>query len=207
MSTNIKCLTPQEEKRFLDILKNRKDAERSYMLYHLMLVTGLRISEALSLNVEHADRAKVEIKVKGWTKKGKRSPERAKRVEGKDRYKAVYFPKALQKHLKDYLRVKAKRGESLAPEAPLFVSRNSMRISPRQVQRDFKKWVRESGIEANLTPHALRHTVGTRLLKKLKNAKLVQRYLGHSDVTTTLRYYVDVFPEDLEEAAEVLAEK
>ena len=197
MSANIKCLTPQEEERFLDILKNRKDAERSYMLYHLMLITGLRISEALSLNVEHAGRAKLEIKVKGWTKKG----------ETKDRFKAVYFPKALQRHLKDYLRVKAKRGESLAPEAPLFVSRNNTRISPRQVQRDFKKWVKESGIESNLSPHSLRHTVGTRLLKEFKNAKLVQRYLGHSDVTTTLRYYVDVFPEDLEEAAEVLAER
>ena len=192
MSSDIKCLTPQEEERFLDILKNRKDAERSYMLYHLMLITGLRISEALSLNVEHACRAKVELKVKGWTKKG----------EKKDRYKAVYFPKALQKHLKDYLRVKAKKGESLAPEAPLFVSRNTTRISPRQVQRDFK-----SGIKTDLTPHALRHTVGTRLLKEFKNAKLVQRYLGHSDVATTLRSYVDVFPEDLEEAAEMLAQK
>jgi integrase len=170
-----------------------------------MLVTGLRISEALSLNVEHAGKAKLEVKVKGWTKKTERSPERS---EGKkNRFKTVYFPKALQKHLKDYLRVKAKKGESLAPEAPLFVSRNSARISSRQVQRDFKMWVRESGIEADLTPHALRHTVGTRLLKKYKNAKLVQRYLGHSDVTTTLRYYVDVFPEDLEEAAEMLAER
>ena len=197
MSANIKCLTPQEEERFLDILKNRKDAERAYMLYHLMLITGLRISEALSLNVEHAGRAKLEIKVKGWTKKG----------EKKDRYKAVYFPKALQKHLKDYLRMKAKKGESLAPEAPLFVSRNSAGISPRQVQRDFKMWVKESGIETDLTPHALRHTVGTRLLKEFKNAKLVQRYLGHSDVATTLRYYVDVFPEDLEEAAEMLAKR
>jgi integrase len=197
MNSNIKCLTPQEEERFLDILKNRKDAERAYMLYHLMLITGLRISEALSLNVEHAGRAKLEVKVKGWTKKG----------EKKDRYKTVYFPKALQKHLKDYLRVKAKRGESLAPEAPLFVSRNGVRISPRQVQRDFKKWVKEAGIESDLSPHALRHTVGTRLLKEFKNAKLVQRYLGHSDVTTTLRYYVDVFPEDLEEAAEMLAQK
>jgi len=197
MSTNIKCLTPQEEERFLGILKNRKDAERAYMLYHLMLITGLRLSEALSLNVEHAGKAKVELKVKGWIKKG----------EKKERFKTVYFPKVLQKHLKDYLKIKAKKGESLLPEAPLFVSRNSARISPRQVQRDFKKWVRESGIESDLSPHSLRHTVGTRLLKEFKNAKLVQRYLGHSDVATTLRYYVDVFPEDLEEAAEMLAER
>jgi len=205
MSANIKCLTPQEEERFLDILKNRKDAERAYMLYHLMLITGLRISEALSLNVEHAGKAKFEVKVKGWTKKKKQSTERS---EGnKNRFKTVYFPKALQKHLKDYLKVKAKKGEALLPEAPLFVSRNSVRISPRQVQREFKMWVKMSGIESDLTPHALRHTVGTRLLKKYKNAKLVQRYLGHSDVTTTLRYYVDVFPEDLEEAAEMLAQR
>ena len=197
MNSHIKCLTPQEEERFLDILKNRKDAERAYMLYHLMLVTGLRISEALSLNVEHSKRTKVEIKVKGWTKKG----------EKKDRYKEVYFPKALQRHLKNYLKIKAKKGESLAPEAPVFVSRNTTRLSSRQVQRDFKIWIKMSGIESDLTPHALRHTVGTRLLKKYKNAKLVQKYLGHSDVTTTLRYYVDVFPEDLEEAAEMLAEK
>jgi site-specific recombinase XerC len=143
------------------------------------------------------------VKVKGWTKKGKQSPERAtcgeqgrtKRVEGKNRFKTVYFPKALQKHLKDYLKVKAKRGESLAPEAPLFVSRNSARISSRQVQRDFKMWVRESGIETDLTPHALRHTVGTRLLKKYKNAKLVQRYLGSaekSDYNLIYRWYLNI---------------
>lgn len=194
---NIKCLTPEEESRFLGTLKKRKDAERAYMLYHLMLVTGLRISEALRLNVEHADRAKVEIRVKGWTKKGER----------KERFKTVYFPKILQEHLKMYLRAKAKKRESLLPESPLFVSRNGARLSARQVQRDFKKWLKESGIESDLSPHALRHTVGTRLLKKLKNAKLVQRYLGHSDVATTLRYYVDVFPEDLEEAAEALTQK
>lgn len=192
MTPNIKCLTPDEETRFLETLKKRKDAERAYMLYHLMLVTGLRVSEALSFNVEHANHAKVEIKVKGWTKKG----------EKKDRFKTVYFTKTLQEHLRSYLKAKEKRGESRLPGSPLFVSRVGGRLTSRQVRRDFSKWLRESGIESNLSPHALRHTVGTRLLKTFKNAKLVQRYLGHSDVATTLRYYVDVFPEDLEEAAE-----
>jgi integrase len=197
MSQEIKCLTPQEEERFLETLRKRKDAERAYMLYHLMLVTGLRLSEALSLNVEHAAKTKVEIKVKSWSKEG----------EKKERFKAVYFPKVLQEHLRGYLKYKARQKESLLPDAALFVSKQGTRISPRQVERDFKKWLKESGIESNLSPHSLRHTVGTRLLKEFKNAKLVQRYLGHSDVATTLRYYVDVFPEDLEEAAEMLAEK
>lgn len=197
MSQEIKCFTPQEEERFLETLKKRKDAERAYMLYHLMLITGLRLSEALNLNVEHASRAKIEIKVKGWTKKGQK----------KERYKTVYFPKVLQEHLRGYLKYKTRQKESLLPDDALFVSKKGTRISPRQVERDFKKWLREAGIESDLSPHSLRHTVGTRLLKEFKNAKLVQRYLGHSDVATTLRYYVDIFPEDLEEAAEALARK
>jgi len=141
MSPNIKCLTPQEEEQFLDTLKNRKDAERAYMLYHLMLVTGLRLSEALSLNVEHANWARAEVKVKGWTKKG----------EKKDRFKVVYLPKAIQEHLRSYLRYKHRQGEDMASEAPLFVSRSKCRLSPRQVERDFKKWVKEAGIEGDFT--------------------------------------------------------
>ena len=197
MGADIKCLTPQEEERFLETLRKRKDAERAYMLYHLMLVTGLRLSEALGLNIGHVSRAKAEIKVKGWTKEG----------EKKERFKTVYFPKAIQEHFKDFLKYKARQKENLTPNAALFVSKKDTRLSPRQVQREFKKWLKEAGIESDLSPHSLRHTVGTRLLKTFKNPKLVQRYLGHSDVATTLRYYVDVFPEDLEEAAEALAER
>jgi hypothetical protein len=40
-----------------------------------------------------------------------------------------------------------------------------------------------------------------------KIIRIAWEYLGHSDVATKLRYYVDVFPEDLEEAAEMLAQK
>lgn len=147
--------------------------------------------------MEHAGKTKVEIKVKGWSKEG----------EKKGRFKTVYFPKAIQEHFKDFLRYKTRQKEDLSTQAPLFVSKQGTRISPRQVGRNFKKWLKETGIESDLSPHALRHTVGTGLLKTFKNPKLVQRYLGHSDVATTLRYYVDVFPEDLEEAAEALAQR
>lgn len=85
------------------------------------------------------------------------------------------------------------------------MSREGTRLSARQAQREFKRWMKEAGIEGQLTPHALRHTAATKLLRRTGNAKLVQRYLGHSDVATTLRFYVDVFPEDLEGAAETLS--
>ena len=194
---NIKCLDDNEEAVLLNVLSKRKDAERSHMLYRLMLITGLRISEALRLNVHNAERPKVDVQVKGWTRAGKKLV----------RVKSVYFPKALQERLAHFLRFKRRAGESLAPEAPLFVSREGGRLSARQAQRDFKKWVSQAGIEARLTPHSLRHTAATKLLRRTGNAKLVQKYLGHSDVATTLRFYVDVFPDDLKNAAELLSEK
>lgn len=193
---NIKCLDGNEEVVLLNVLSKRKDAERAHMLYRLMLVTGLRISEALRLNVHDAERSKVDVQVKGWTRTGKKLV----------RLKSVYFPKALQERLAHFLRFKRRAGESLSSVAPLFVSREGGRLSARQAQRDFKKWVGLAGIESRLTPHALRHTAATKLLRRTGNAKLVQKYLGHSDVATTLRFYVDVFPEDLKNAAELLSE-
>lgn len=192
----IKCLDVKEEEVLLDVLRKRKDAERAHMLYRLMLVTGLRISEALRLNVHDAERAKVDVQVKGWTRTGKKLV----------RVKSVYFPKALQERLAHFLRFKRRAGESLNHDAPLFLSREGGRLSARQAQRDFKKWVTLAGIESQLTPHALRHTAATKLMRRTGNAKLVQKYLGHSDVATTLRFYVDVFPEDLKDAAELLSE-
>jgi site-specific recombinase XerD len=138
----------------------------------------------------------VDVRVKGWTRSGKKLV----------RVKSVYFPKSLQERLAHFLRFKRRAGESLTPEAPLFVSREGGRLSARQAQRDFKKWVNQAGIESRLTPHALRHTAATKLMRRTGNAKLVQKYLGHSDVATTLRFYVDVFPEDLKNAAELLSE-
>ncbi|MEK7211571.1 MAG: tyrosine-type recombinase/integrase [Patescibacteria group bacterium] len=197
MSQNIKCFDLKEEETLLNVLGKRKDAERAHMLYRLMLVTGLRIGEALRLNAGDATREKVEVRVKGWTRDG----------EKLERSKIVYFPKALQERLVHFLRFKRRAGESLAPDAPLFASRERGRLSSRQAQRDFKKWLNEAGLESSFTPHALRHTAATKLLKRTGNAKLVQRYLGHSDVATTLRFYVDVFPEDLKRAAEFLSGK
>ena len=92
------------------------------MLYKLMLVTGLRIGEALRLNAEDAGRAKVEIRVKGWTREG----------EKRERMKTVYMPKALQEHLTQYLRFKRRKGESLGARgaAVCFAGGDQAELAP-----------------------------------------------------------------------------
>lgn len=182
----IKYLNEEEKKRLLSTLVDRKSAARSYMMYHLMLNTGLRLSETISLNV------------------GDVQGKRLLSIPGKGgRIRDIPLNKTTRERILEFLSWKGVKGESLEPNTPLFLSRNHKRISKRAVQRDLKKWIRLSGIEGNYSPHALRHTVGTELLNKTKNIRLVQEFLGHRDVSTTM-VYTHVTKEQIAEAAEAL---
>ena len=64
----------------------------------------------------------------------------------------------------------------------------SLRISPRSVQRLIKKYVKRAGISVDATPHTLRHTYATGLLSEGADLREVQELLGHSNVSTTQIY-------------------
>jgi site-specific recombinase XerD len=95
----------------------------------------------------------------------------------------------------------------------------SLRISPRSVQRLIKKYVKRAGISVDATPHTLRHTYATGLLSEGADLREVQELLGHSNVSTTQiythvtnkqlrdvhrKYHKDVFTEntDFEEGSD-----
>jgi integrase/recombinase XerD len=178
-------LTPEEKDRFLKALSQRKDAERASLMYHLMLGTGLRLSETTSLNIGDAEgKEYLEIVGKGL------------------KHRRIYLTLDLRKRIAHFLRWKKAQKEPMAPDAPLFLSRNHLRISNRQVQRDLRKWLAEAGISATYTPHDLRHTVGSELVAKTGNPRVAQRILGHSDVSVTLRYYCGVTDDQVKEALE-----
>lgn len=178
-------LTPEEKDRFLKALGQRKDAERASLMYHLMLGTGLRLSETTSLNVGDAEgKEYLEIIGKG------------------QKHRRIYLTLDLRKRIAHFLRWRKAQKEPMAPDAPLFLSRNHRRISNRQVQRDLRKWLAEAGISATYTPHDLRHTVGSELVAKTGNPRVAQRILGHSDVSVTLRYYCGVTDDQVREALE-----
>ena len=179
-------LTPEEKDRFLKALSQRKDAERASLMYHLMLGTGLRLSETTSLNIGDAEgKEYLEIVGKGL------------------KHRRIYLTLDLRKRIAHFLRWKKAQKEPVAPDAPLFLSRNHLRISNRQVQRDLRKWLAEAGISAFYTPHDLRHTVGSELVAKTGNPRVAQRILGHSDVSVTLRYYCGVTDSQVKEALEL----
>ena len=80
---------------------------------------------------------------------------------------------------------------------------NVLGLSGRQVQRLIKRYALKAGIAKKVTPHTLRHSRATHLLRAGVNIRVVQTLLGHASLRTTERY-THVIEEDLRKAAEVV---
>jgi integrase/recombinase XerD len=73
---------------------------------------------------------------------------------------------------------------------PLFTSRvgKDKQLTTRSVQNIIKKYVRAAGITKAISPHSIRHTVGTNMAVNEAPLLVIQQFLGHTDPKTTLRY-------------------
>jgi len=73
---------------------------------------------------------------------------------------------------------------------PLFTSRvgKDKPLTTRSVQNIIKKYVRAAGITKAISPHSIRHTVGTNMAVNEAPLLVIQQFLGHTDPKTTLRY-------------------
>lgn len=131
--------------------------------------TGLRVSEICSLNRD-IDIDKGEISVKG--KGGK--------------IRLVFLSPAAKYYLKKYLE---KRNDT---NPALFINlskyKNLTRITPRGVQKLIKFYAKKAGILKKITPHTLRHSFATDLLRAGADLRAIQMLLGHKNLQTTQIY-------------------
>jgi len=133
---------------------------------------GLRISEAIGLNLSSIDLIGGVMLVRG---KGK-----------KERICAVGGP--AERALRQYLRVRSVWTSDERRDAPLFVNKDGGRITPRSFQRNFKLYLEQAGLPADMTPHKLRHSFATHLLDAGADLRSVQELLGHANLSTTQIY-------------------
>jgi len=188
---SIRYFTYEQKKRFLKTLADSKKVWRDYFMFDLMLNTGLRLSETVNLDAKdvhngYSSRKVLEVKGKG------------------NRIRQIPLNKIIKEHIERYIKHKKTYEQDFSLSSPLFLSRNRRRITPRAVQLNFNRCVKVCGIDGKYSPHALRHTVGTELMKKTNNIRKVQEFLGHKFVSTT-QIYTGITKEDLVECAELLS--
>jgi site-specific recombinase XerD len=83
----------------------------------------------------------------------------------------------------------------------MFPTREGGRGTPRSVRRTVKTYADRAGSSwaKDVSPHTLRHSFATRLFCRTGNTRLVQKALGHSDLSTTM-IYIHIVGEELESA-------
>lgn len=190
-----KFLGESEVDRLRKILIRRSnDALRSgskvpvndWLVIHLALSTGLRVSEIANLCCGDI-----------WIDDGKASIIVRNGKCGKQRI--VRFNDDFKGHLKEYLEWKKNNGLDCGPESPLIRSSNTAgKMTTRALQKAFERNVKRAGIPG-YSIHSLRHTYATFLLRASGNLRLVQKQLGHSSVTVT-EVYAGVLNPDLDKA-------
>ena len=142
---------------------------RDVALFTLLYGCGLRIAEALALNVAEAPCAGQPLRVMG-----KGSKERL-----------VPVLPAVAQAVSDWLRLHP-AGRTGA--APLFVGLRGGRLNPGVAQRVLRTYRRLAGLPEHATPHALRHSFATHLLSGGADLRSIQDLLGHASLSTTQRY-------------------
>lgn len=141
-------------------------------LVEVLLTTGLRISEALSLNRSSIDRQTNEAEIVG---KGNRP-------------RTVFFSQGCLAWIDRYLTFR----RDTCPALFITTGASPSRLGRADMSKAFKRLRRLSGITKRLTPHMLRHTFCTSLLHNGADIMFIKELAGHQDIQTTARYYLGV---------------
>jgi integrase/recombinase XerC len=150
--------------------------------------TGLRLAELLSLDLSVTD-FEAEVFSSVRRKGGKVLP--------------VYFNVDVTIALRRWL-WQRREYPNAATSPALFLSDRGERLSPRAVEDMVTKYAKLSGIAKHITPHVLRHSTATALIRAGNGIEVVAEILAHSSLDTT-RHYVHLVGEQVHSAVASLA--
>lgn len=164
-----KVLSEDEQQRFLAQFNTRYPTpHRNLCMVRLMLEAGLRVGEVVALRPEHLDMTTCRLTVR----EGKGAKDRV-----------VWISDDLRDLIGEWL---VRRPDS----GWLFPTRHGTRVQTRYMREMVKRTARKADVQEadRVSPHTLRHTFATDLYRETSNLRLVQKALGHADISTTQIY-------------------
>jgi len=161
-------LTPEESGALLAVPNKRYPTGlRNYVMMQLMLAVGLRCAETLNLRIQDVDLISGKLRVD----QGKGSKDRI-----------LWLNPEMIALLTLWRERREKRG--IVSEW-YFTTLKGEHLDSRYLRAMLKRYKLRAGIVRKCSPHTLRHTFATNLLKATGNIEIVRKALGHADISTT----------------------
>lgn len=181
----IHILEPEEFQALLAAGSGSKlEQLRDKAILQLLFESGLRVSEMVSLKRKAINLDRGEFSVRG--KGGKVRP--------------IFVGPAAAAALKEYLNARSDSNDYLFIRHRKDPTQDALakHLTPRTIQRRLNQRARQAGIVKPVSPHKLRHSFATGLLRNGADLRSVQALLGHSSITTT-QVYTHVSDQSLKE--------
>ncbi len=164
-------LTEEEVSKLLDIeIKSSYDF-RNKTILELLYSSGIRISELVNIKTPNYDSEECLIRIMGKGSKERIIPLGDYAINIMNDYMNNYRP-LINKKFTDYI----------------FINNRGDRISRQFIFKVIKKEALKKGIKKEISPHTLRHTFATHLLKNGADLRIIQELLGHENISTTQIY-------------------
>lgn len=175
-------LTEEEQEQLISIFNIRYfNSFRNRTMIKLFLASGLRLSEMINLKWKSINLMTGQLKV----------------VEGKGSKDRILW---ISESIVEELRIwKEKQSEKLGICELVFTTNTKNKLDDRNIRRMVNQYSIKAGINKNVSPHTFRHTYASDLLRSTKNIRLVQKALGHEDLSTTM-IYTHITDEEFENA-------
>ena len=160
---------------------------RDAAMLELMYATGMRVTELVSLNLDsiHLSPRPAYARCAGKGAKERTIPVYEQATRALERYLDASRPVLLKNR----------------PQAALFVNRRGERLTRQGFWLILKNYARAANIDGHVTPHTLRHSFATHMLRGGASVRDVQELLGHANVSTT-QVYTQLADEHLREVYE-----
>jgi integrase/recombinase XerD len=178
----VEYLKLEEVERLIQAISRRtQSGRRDRALVEVLFSTGMRISEALSLDQDRIDWVAREALIIGKRKKQRK----------------VYFTERSITALKDYLQFRHDE------EPAVFIATRDepRRLGAAGTWRRLTRYSQRAGLSKKVYPHMLRHTMATTLLSNGCPIGHIRSMLGHEHLQTTCRYYLGVMTDAENKAA------
>ena len=164
-------LTEEEINKLLDVEVKSPYDFRNKTILELLYSSGIRISELVNIKTSNYDSEECLIRIMGKGSKERIVPLGDYAIGIMNDYMNNYRPLINKKHI-DYV----------------FINNRGDKISRQFIFKVIKKEALKKGIKKDISPHTLRHTFATHLLKNGADLRIIQELLGHENISTTQIY-------------------